>query len=173
MANIPVNTRCRHMQRSISPREVLICLISGIWGHVVGPIQSSKYFLDASWADIIPTHQVVDQLIVVAPRAYRATHFVCFAPVYSKILTTIPQLIELVTSQLFFNIIMKYSFQLEIWEGALKKPRTYSNICVINLVQFMTRLKAFQFIQQKKQTQGPAKIIFFLIGFHYQTSSIA
>lgn len=119
----PVDAGRGQVQRAVPPGQVLVRLVAGLRRHVLRAIQRAEYPLHDPRTDVVPTHQVVDQLIVVAPRAHRATHDVCFD--FSRSSTPSPQLIKVVTSHLFSNILLGqtqsiYRFSRAVFDDVIK-----------------------------------------------------
>lgn len=104
---LPINARSGYVQRPVPPGHVFIRLVPCFRSHVVGAVQRAEHALHRPCSDVVAAHQVVDQLIVVAPRAHCASHL----QILSRLLASTtnlpsPQLIEIMTSQLFFNIFL-------------------------------------------------------------------
>lgn len=72
----PINTRRWQVQRSIPPGEVLVRLVPCLRRHVISSVQGPEDPLHLFCADIIPAHQIVYQLIVVAAGTHGTTHFI-------------------------------------------------------------------------------------------------
>lgn len=68
------------MQIPVPPRQILVSLVSGLGCHVFSSVESSEHSLYLSRANVVPAHEIVDQLIVITSRAHRTTHIVCFCP---------------------------------------------------------------------------------------------
>lgn len=94
------------MQRAIPPGQVFVSLVAKLWRHIVSAVQRSEDTLDTPGADVVPAHQVVDQLAVVATGAHRTSHDVCFSPL-SSIITSADHNCDVTV--VFQHIFLPYS----------------------------------------------------------------
>lgn len=95
------------MQRPVPPGHVFVRLVPCFRSHVVSAVQCAEHALHRTRPDVVAAHQVVGQLIIVAPRAYSASHLQILSRLFASTTNLpSPQLILIMTSQLFFNIFL-------------------------------------------------------------------